>query len=275
MGSRPLTASSERIRAALEGWLVQAGGPFVLGLCGAQGSGKSTLASLLTEGLEDRGRKVAVLSLDDLYLSRARRAERARGAHPLFAVRGPPGTHDVGAGISLLDALKAGHPVRLPRFDKAEDAPAPSETWPVLDGPVDVVIFEGWCVGATPESPEALAPPINALEARDDPHGVWRRAVNDALAGPYADLFSRIDRLVMLAAPSFEVVRAWRTQQEHDLKRRLAADGRTGAHVMSDADIARFIQHYERLTRHMLRDMPARADLVLHLDEHRRLKDAA
>ena len=119
-----------------------------------------------------------------------------------------------------------------------------------------------------------LAAPVNALEAEDDPKGLWRRAVNDALAGPYAELFSRMDRLVMLVAPSFDVVRAWRTQQEHDLKRRLAAEGRTGAHVMSDADIARFIQHYERLTRHMLRDMPGRADLVLHLDENRRLKDA-
>ena len=270
-----MTGSPERVLEALDGWRSRTHGPFILGLCGSQGSGKSTLAAVLTRRLEDQGRRVAVLSLDDLYLSRARRAERARGAHPLFAVRGPPGTHDVDAGISLLDALKAGHPVRLPRFDKAEDAPAPRESWAKVDGPVDVVIFEGWCVGATPETPEALAAPVNALEAEDDPNGLWRRTVNDALAGPYAELFSRMDRLVMLVAPSFDVVRAWRTQQEHDLKRRLAAEGRTGAHVMSDADIARFIQHYERLTRHMLRDMPGRADLVLHLDENRRLKDAA
>lgn len=269
-----MTGSPERILEALDGWLARASGPFVLGLCGSQGSGKSTLAAALTQRLENQGRRVAVLSLDDLYLSRALRAERAREVHPLFAVRGPPGTHDVAAGADLLDALKAGRPVRLPRFDKAEDAPAPFETWPAVTGPVDVVILEGWCVGAAPEPTEALAAPINALEAEDDPKGVWRRAVNDALAGPYAELFSRVDRLVMLAAPSFEVVRAWRTQQEHDLKRRLAAEGRTGAHVMSDADIARFVQHYERLTRHMLRDMPGRADLVLHLDETRRLKDA-
>lgn len=269
-----MTGSPERILEALDGWLVQTQGTFVLGLCGAQGSGKSTLAAVLTQRLEDQGRRVAVLSLDDLYLSRARRAEQARDAHPLLAVRGPPGTHDVDAGARLLDALTAGHPVRLPRFDKAEDTPAPLESWAKVDGPVDVVIFEGWCVGATPEPDEALAAPVNALEAEDDPNGFWRRAVNDALAGPYAEMFSRIDRLVMLAAPSFDVVRAWRTQQEHDLKRRLAAEGRTGGHVMSDADIARFIQHYERLTRHMLRDMPGRADLVLHLDETRRLKDA-
>jgi D-glycerate 3-kinase len=268
-----LTGSPERILEALDGWLPRSAGPFIMGLCGSQGSGKSTLAALLTEHLEGKGRRVATLSLDDLYLSRTHREELGRRVHPLFAVRGPPGTHDVELGADLLDALKSGNPVRLPRFDKAEDAPALAETWPAVTGPVDVVIFEGWCVGAAPEPAGALAAPVNALEAQDDPDGVWRRAVNDALAGPYAELFSRMDRLVMLAAPSFDVVRVWRTQQEHDLKRRLAAEGRTGAHVMSDADIARFIQHYERLTRHMLRDMPGRADLVLHLDENRRLKD--
>ena len=40
---------------------------------------------------------------------------------------------------------------------------------------------------------------------------------------------------------------------------------------MSDDAIGVFIQHYERLTRHILSDMPAYADLTLRLDEKRRL----
>jgi D-glycerate 3-kinase len=38
---------------------------------------------------------------------------------------------------------------------------------------------------------------------------------------------------------------------------------------MSDAAVARFIQHYERLTRHVLMEMPARADLVIRLADDR------
>ena len=265
-GADPLQAAG----SALKGWLEDHAGPLVLGVSGAQGAGKSTLAARLAERLTGEGRTAAILSLDDLYLSRARRRELADAVHPLFAVRGPPGTHDVALGLRLLDAVKSGESVSLPRFDKADDAPRPAEAWPEA-GPLDVVIFEGWCLGASPQPLSALKPPVNELEAVEDADGVWRGAVNARLSDTYADLFSRIDKLVFLAAPSFDVVRTWRTQQEHDLRGRLAAEGRTGAHVMTDAQIARFVQHFERLTRHMLDDLPGRADLTLRLDETRRL----
>ncbi len=42
--------------------------------------------------------------------------------------------------------------------------------------------------------------------------------VNDALGGEYQRLFAKIDFLVLLAAPSFDVVLKWRTQQEHELR---------------------------------------------------------
>lgn len=256
--------------SALRRWLEDHAEPLILGISGAQGSGKSTLAARLAEHLTAEGQRVAVLSLDDLYLSRMRRRDLADTVHPLFAVRGPPGTHDVALGLRLLDALKAGESVRLPRFDKAEDAPCPADAW-IDVGTVDVVIFEGWCLGARPQSLDDLDRPVNELEAAEDADGVWRRAINARLSGPYAELFSRLDRLVFLAAPSFEVVRTWRTQQERDLRRRLDVEGRVGAHVMTDEQIARFIQHYERLTRHMLNDLPGRVDLTLPLDRERRL----
>lgn len=252
--------------AALDGWRGEA--PFILGLCGAQGSGKSTLAAGLSERLAARGVRVETLSIDDLYLSRAARLRLAEDVHPLFATRGPPGTHDVEPGLSILKDVKAGRPVVLPRFDKATDDPYPESAWRRLDAPLDVLIFEGWCVGARPQAEHQLIVPINALEARQDPQAIWRRHANAVLGGPYAALFGRIDRLVMLAAPGFEVVQDWRRQQEDALRR----DAPEAERVMSADEIAVFIQHYERLTRHMLATMPAYAGLVLPLNDARGLR---
>jgi D-glycerate 3-kinase len=36
--------------------------------------------------------------------------------------------------------------------------------------------------------------------------------------------------------------------------------------------VARFIAHYERITRHLLDEMPARADILLHLDAARQVQ---
>jgi D-glycerate 3-kinase len=257
-----LTASLDAVEQALGGW--RGDGPFVLGVCGAQGSGKSTLAEGLTQRLTAKGLRAATLSIDDLYLSRAERARLGAIVHPLFVTRGVPGTHDAALGLHLLDAVRAGADVVLPRFDKATDDPAPTGT--PVKGPLDVLIFEGWCVGARAQDDAALLTPVNALEAERDPEVTWRRFVNLALATDYADLFARIDRLVLLAAPGFEVVRDWRIQQEHELRRRVGE----GARTMRDDEIGVFIQHYERLTRHILSDMPAYADLTLRLDEQRR-----
>ena len=93
------------LRTLVDDAMVQGGHPLVLGICGAQGSGKSTLAEALAERLERDGLACAVLSLDDLYLTRAERERLARGVHPLLATRGPPGTHDTSLGIAVLDAL--------------------------------------------------------------------------------------------------------------------------------------------------------------------------
>lgn len=264
-GSRFLTASLEIAEAAVENWRQAVPRPMILGICGAQGSGKSTLARRLRERFEERGARVAVLSLDDLYLGRSARGSLAQEAHPLFATRGVPGTHDVELGVRLLDDLKAGRSVKLPRFDKGSDERLPESEWPQISA-ADMIILEGWCVGARPQDEADLIEPVNDLERDRDRDGRWRRAVNEALKGPYARLFGRIDRLLLLAAPNFLIVRDWRTQQEHGLRRRLRAEGKVGARVMSDDEVARFIQFYERLTRHILREMPGRADLTIRLD---------
>jgi D-glycerate 3-kinase len=260
-----------RVLQALAGWPRPAERPLLVGLCGAQGSGKSTLCEGLERSLAQTGEPCVIVGLDDYYLSRAVRAVLARDVHPLFATRGPPGTHDIPALAATLEALMAGQTPRLRRFDKASDDVAPQSAWPLAPAGASVVVLEGWCVGAQAQATEALTAPQNALEAQEDPEGIWRGFVNAALAGVYQSLFSRLDRLILLRPPSFDVVFGWRAQQEATTAKRADAAGLPAPALMNEAALARFIQHYERLTRAIMAEMPDRADLTLQLDAQRQV----
>jgi D-glycerate 3-kinase len=235
-------------------------GPLVVGINGAQGSGKSTLCKFLEVLMVEHNQRAVTLSLDDLYLTRAERQTMARDEHPLFATRGVPGTHDVPLGEAILDALMAGQETALPRFDKAVDDRSAEVR--AVEQPVDVVLFEGWCVGAVPQPAEALREPVNRLEAEEDADRTWRREVNRRLATDYAELFGRIGLLVMLKVEGWEAVRANRARQEAKLG--------TGPAVMDDAALDRFLMHYERLTRWQLAEMPGRADIVIPMGRDQR-----
>jgi D-glycerate 3-kinase len=234
----------------------------VIGLCGAQGSGKTTVAKFTAQLLRDRGLRAVALSLDDFYLTHEARQRLAKDVHPLLATRGPPGTHDVGMAGAAIDALRSKGKATLPRFDKASDTRAARGTWETVASPVDVILLEGWCVGAVSQGRAALAAPVNDLERDEDPKAIWRTYVNDQLDGPYQQLFARLHDLVLLEAPSFEVVVDWRGEQEAKLRAK-------GAGGMSDAEMVRFVSYYERLTRWTLSEMPARADWVVTLDTER------
>lgn len=249
----------------------------VVGINGAQGSGKSTLGEVLQVLLSDGfGLNVTCISIDDLYLTAAERKQLATDVHPLLATRGVPGTHDTDLGIALLKQLKSlssGESLTIPRFDKSIDDRAPQSQWSRVSGPLQVVILEGWCVGSKSEPPESLADPINALEGQEDVHGVWRSFVNEQLAGPYRGLFALLDVLLMLRAPSFDVVFDWRAEQEQVLRDSLAQQGNSDSTgLMDDTQLKRFIAHYERITRHTLSTLPASADLVFQLDNCRHIQ---
>jgi D-glycerate 3-kinase len=250
------------IRAALPA----ARPPLVVGICGAQGSGKTTLVGALAAVLQAEGISTAALSLDDLYLTRAERQQLSRDVHPLLDTRGVPGTHDITLGLETIAALERGEAARLPRFDKGMDDRAPMADWPLAPAATQVLLLEGWCVGARPQEPAALADPVNALERDEDQDGTWRDYANAALGGDYQALFGRIDRLVLLAAPDWSIVATWREQQEAELR-----TGSCGA--MTPPQVQRFVQHYERLTRWILDEMPARADLLVRLDIDRQVLD--
>ncbi|TAM13076.1 MAG: kinase [Nevskiaceae bacterium] len=256
----------------LADWLAreQAGGVHVVGINGAQGSGKSTLATALVQALAARyGLRAVVLSLDDLYLTHAERQALAHTVHPLFATRGVPGTHDVVLGTRLLDELPhlgSGATLALPQFLKLADDRAPPERWAQVTGPVDLVLFEGWCVATPPQAEAALATPVNALERMQDSDGRWRRAVNTHLATNYAVLFRRVQRLIFLAAPGFGCVVDWRLEQE------ATTATREPGRALSHTEIEVFVAYYERLTRHALATLPHTADVVVQLTPARTLQ---
>ncbi len=236
--------------------------PPLIGVAGAQGSGKTTLARAAADWLGG-----AAFSLDDVYLTKAERTALAAQAHPLFAVRGPPGTHDLDLADRTVAALRAAtddSTTRLPAFDKLADERQPEAAWPIFRGRPGAILIDGWCLGASGQDPAALATPINALEREEDPNAVWRSYADQALTGRYAALFAGFDAIIFLAAPSFDTVLDWRCEQEAGLLGIATAD----LPAARRAELARFIQHFERITRHMLAGGVA-ATVTVRLDARR------
>lgn len=245
----------------------------LIAINGSQGSGKSTLGAYLAQALTSvQGLQGVSLSIDDFYLTRARRKQLARDVHPLLRTRGVPGTHDIGLLAKTLDglahAVSGDAPVPVPSFDKSRDDRRPVEDWPRVSGPVDVIILEGWCLGATSEAPEALAAPVNALERNEDADVSWRGYCDQSLREHYEPFYRNVDLWVMLKAPGFESVLAWRQEQEDKLA---VAVGGAGRGLMSREELQRFVAHYERYTRQCLQQLPATVDVLFELDEQRQI----
>ncbi len=231
--------------------------PIIIGISGAQGSGKSTLATILVNVLQKAGGfRAAVLSLDDFYRTREERARMAIDVHPIFAVRGVPGTHDMALLNKVIESIKAGQVTTHPVFNKAQDDR--DEQWRTME-PVDVLVLEGWCLGALPQTESSLAIPVNELEETRDPDGRWRRRVNAELASTDYQRAFYCDISTFLAVPDMDSVFRWRLQQEQSLS--------AGASVMDEAGVREFIMYYERITRAMLVDLPGRVDITMFLDQ--------
>lgn len=268
----------ESIYLPLAAWIADkhSDHPIVIGINGAQGSGKSTLSkilkSLLVKGF---GKAVLLLSIDDLYYSKDTRRQLAEAIHPLLSTRGVPGTHDVELGIKILDSVLSNtkEDVLLPVFDKSIDDQLSEEDWIQVNRPVDIILFEGWCVGSISVAEDNLLAAINDLEDKEDKNRLWRTYVNQQLAGPYEELFGYIDYLIMLQVPDMESILQWRTLQENKLKELCETQGSPINSIMTIDEIKRFIMYFERITRHSLEEMPDRADIVLKLNKNHQIFD--
>ena len=249
---------------------------YIIGINGCQGSGKSTLADYLCTVVAEKYHLATVaLSLDDFYLTKAERIELARKIHPLLAQRGVPGTHDVNLAIDTISSLASGNKALITRFDKSMDDRVPEANSETITGHIGLIVIEGWCFGAKPQAPNSLIEPVNHLERLEDPDGVYRDYVNTALATQYPQLFELVDSTAMLRAPSFKTVFEWRLEQEQKLIEKLRSTKTDPASVstMSDQEIRRFIQNFQRITEHCLEEMPTRVDHLFQLNAARQIVD--
>ena len=242
----------------------------VIGLSGGQGAGKSTITGILKFILKKKfGLELCIFSIDDFYKTKKERKQMSEDIHPLFLTRGVPGTHDINLIEKILSKLKKKKfkTVLIPKFDKSTDDRFMKSKWTKITKAPNIIIFEGWCVGATKQNEKILKKPINLIEKKYDKSLKWRKKVNNHLKNNYKKLFNKIDKLVYLKAPSFNRVFQWRMHQEQKLK--LTSKNKK---TMSKSKIREFIMFYERITRHMMKDFSNISDLTIFLDKKHRSK---
>ena len=242
----------------------------VIGLCGGQGSGKSTISNILKIILKEGFQlETVIFSIDDFYKTLNQRELMSKNISYLFLTRGVPGTHDTRMLKGCIQNLKnfKFRKSMIPKFDKSNDDRFPKNKWLKVNKKPNVVIFEGWCVGVTPQKKSDLITPINQLEKEHDTKKVWREKVNLELKGKYQKIFSLIDKLIFLKVPSFKYVFKWRLLQEKKLR-----TTSKGKKTMDNEQVKNFIMYYERLTKHMLKILPKKADTVINIDKKHRLK---
>tara|TARA_Y100000590_G_scaffold64938_1_gene70112 strand:+ start:158 stop:1048 length:891 start_codon:yes stop_codon:yes gene_type:complete len=242
----------------------------IIGLSGGQGAGKSTITGVLKLILKKKyGLNLCVFSIDDFYKTKAERRKMSKKVHPLFFTRGVPGTHDLNLLNKTIKKLKqkSFKTVLIPKFDKSIDDRFHKNKWQKIKNPPNIIIFEGWCVGARNEKLGALKKSLNKIERQHDPNMKWRKIVNNLLKKQYKKLFNKIDKLVYLKAPNFNHILKWRLLQEEKLK--LTSKSKK---TMSKSKVKEFIMYYERITRHMMKDFSKISDLTIFLDKSHRSK---
>ncbi|XP_010249888.1 PREDICTED: D-glycerate 3-kinase, chloroplastic-like [Nelumbo nucifera] len=210
--------------------------PLVIGFSAPQGCGKTTLVFALDYLFRCTGRKSATVSIDDFYLT-AEDQDKLREENPgnaLLEFRGNSGSHDLQFSIETLTALskltKEGMQMKLPRYDKSAyggrgDRADPS-TWPDVEGPLTVVLFEGWMLGFKPL-------PVEVVKAVDPQLVV----VNKNLEAYYDawDKFIKAWVVIKIKEPS--CVYDWRLQAEIAMRE----EGKEG---MSDEEVMDFVSRY-------------------------------
>ena len=213
----------------------------IVGLSGGQGSGKTTITQILKIIIGIKyNLDVISFSIDDYYKTQKERLEMSKKISKLFRTRGVPGTHDTSLLFKHLKTLKKdfSKPILIPTFDKSTDERNKKNKWKKIKKKPDVVIFEGWCVGAKPQKLKNLKKPLNVLENKEDKNLTWRKKVNNELRLKYKKIFNKIDFLIYLKVPSFNSVIKWRLLQEKKLKKKSK-----GKKIMSNMQVKKFVMY--------------------------------
>lgn len=242
--------------------------PFILGLSGLQGSGKSTWGAALVKRLQsEHSLNARVISLDDFYLDHDDLAVLRNGANGgIFRTRGLPGTHDIALAESFFSQITNSKPdaddfIKWPTYDKSlnngQGGRAPVDTWERVpkQNRLDVLIFEGWCLGFQPLQSEELENRWLSAKAKHSSdtevqsatptHLLQRYEIADlSLVNQYLQLYCevfmgpwRFDSFLHLTSDHLQNVYSWRLDQEKALRD-------TGRPALSDIEVARFVEGY-------------------------------
>jgi len=267
--------SLKRIYIPISFWIEnkykEKGKTLFLGFSGGQGSGKTTVVKILKIILKKFfKRKIHVSSIDDFYKTLKDRNRMSYTTHPLFKTRGVPGTHDVNLIKKFFYFIKRKNfkKAKLPKFDKSIDNRLKKKYWFNVKERPEIVILEGWCVGAQPQPNSLIKKPLNILEKYEDQDLIWRKHANEKLKNEYKRLFTMIDHFIFMKISNFDMVSKWRLLQENKLRKRSHSKKK----IMSYNEIKRFIMFYERITLQMIKDLSKSASVVMLLKKNHEIK---
>jgi len=249
--------------------------PYFVGLAGGQGTGKTTISSLIKIILiKYFNLNVFRISIDDFYKTRKERISLSKKVHPMLITRGVPGTHDIKMMLNFFKKVRSKKfkRLKLPTFNKAIDDRFNKKKWYDLKNKPDVIIFEGWCVGAKSEKNNSLKKTINSMEKLKDQKQIWRKYVNQQLKSKYKNLYSQLDCLIYLKAKNFSLLQKWRLKQERKLW--LSSKKKSNLKIMNKEDVINFMQTYQRITQNMFRYMPKYASIIFNLNSNHQIKSA-
>ena len=245
----------------------------IIGLAGGQGSGKTTISSILSIILKKYFKlNVFIVSIDDFYKTRKDRKILSKKKHSLLMTRGVPGTHDINLILNFFKKIKSKKfkSLEVPRFNKAIDDRYKKSLWYKVKSKPDVIIFEGWCVGARAQSSKQLKKPINSLEKFYDQRAKWRTHVNNQLKTKYKILFKQLDGLLYLKARNFNLLRKWRLKQERKLW--FQTKNKKNLKIMSSGDVMNFMDTYQRITQQMFKDALKSSSIIMNLNSNHQIE---
>ena len=246
---------------------------YIVGLSGGQGSGKTTISSIISIILRKYFKlNVFTISIDDFYKKRKERFLLSKKIHPSLMTRGVPGTHDINMMLDFFKRIKRKEfrSLKLPKFNKAIDDRYNKKLWHSIKKRPDIIIFEGWCVGAKAEKNNTLKQPINSFEKLRDKKLIWRRYVNKQLQSKYKQLYDQLNCLLYLKSNNFSLLRKWRIKQETKLRLKNKRSNRNK--IMSNKEVINFMQTYQRVTQNMLKTVPKNASIILNLNTNHQIK---
>ena len=233
---------------------------------GSQGIGKSSLIKIISKIIEKfYNKKILFLSLDNYYLSKKERELLSKKIHPLLITRGVPGTHNVIKLVNDIDQFdRSKYPINIPLFDKLLDDKSKSKK--IINKNFNMLFLEGWCCGSSEIPKDYLYKNLNKLERLKDSKYIWRNFYNSKLKKEYNKLFGLFDEHIFMKTSSFENVFNWRAKQE-----RGNYSKNKKSKKMSPNEIKVFIQHYEKITKWMMKDLDKKADIVIKIKKNHRI----